>query len=245
MKLYSELAEWWPLLSPPSDYEEEAASYIAAIERLALRDIEEVLELGAGGGNNASFIKRRWTMTLTDVSDGMLAVSRKLNPECEHVQGDMRSLRLGREFDAVLAHDAIMYMTTEPDLKATFETAAAHLRPGGVALFVPDDTTESYRPFTSHGGEDGEGRALRYLEWSEPLTPGATQAKVVFAVLVKEDGKPARTITDEQTFGLFPRSTWLDLIEQTGLEPGALPYEHSEFDPTIPREMFAGVKPVS
>jgi len=245
VKLYSELAEWWPLLSPPSDYEEEAASYVAAIERLARRDVEELLELGSGGGNNASFIKDRWVMTLTDVSEDMLAVSRELNPECEHVRGDMRALRLGRDFDAVLVHDAVMYMTTEPDLKSAIETAAHHLRPGGVALFVPDDTAESYRPFTSHGGEDGDGRALRYLEWSEPLEPGATSATIVFSVIVKEDGKPARTITDEQEFGLFPRATWLRLIEAAGLEPQTLPYEHSEFDPSIPREMFAGVKPAS
>ena len=40
-------------------------------------------------------------MTLVDLSDGMLAVSRQLNPECEHHLGDMRTVRLGRTFDAV------------------------------------------------------------------------------------------------------------------------------------------------
>ena len=35
-------------------------------------------------------------MTLVDLSEEMLAVSRELNPECEHLQGDMRTLRLGR-----------------------------------------------------------------------------------------------------------------------------------------------------
>ena len=32
----------------------------------------------------------------------------------------MRNVRLGRTFDAVFVHDAIMYMTTEVDLRATW-----------------------------------------------------------------------------------------------------------------------------
>jgi len=204
--------------------------------------VRTVLELGAGGGNNASFMKTRFAMTLTDLSEDMLAVSRELNPDCEHLHGDMRTLRLGRTFDAVLIHDAIMYMTTEEDLAAAIATAAAHLEPGGVALFVPDDTAESYRPFTSHDGHDADdGRSLRFLEWSSPLLPGATATDVTFVVVTKENGE-TKTYLDEQRFGLFPRETWLRLIAEAGLEPTSLPYEHSEFDPSIAREMFAGVK---
>jgi hypothetical protein len=40
-------------------------------------------------------------MTLVDLSEEMLVVSRQLNPECQHHQGDMRTVRLGRTFDAV------------------------------------------------------------------------------------------------------------------------------------------------
>src|SRR3972149_1508073 len=59
-----------------------------------------VLELGSGGGNNASHMKAHFKLTLVDRSPAMLAVSRALNPECEHLEGDMRTLRLGRGFDA-------------------------------------------------------------------------------------------------------------------------------------------------
>ena len=245
MRLYSELAGWWHLVSPPSDYAEEAASYIAAIDALSRRDVREVLELGSGGGNNASYLRQRWAMTLADLSEDMLAVSRKINPEAEHIPGDMRTLRLDRDFDAVLIHDAIMYMTTETDLADAIGTAAAHLRPGGVALFVPDDTAETYESNTSCEGHDEDGRAVRYLMWNHPLPAGTTKTTVTFAIVLQEDGNPTRSVLDEHEFGLFPRATWLRLIEGTGLEPKTLPYEHSEFDPSIPREMFAGVKPAS
>jgi hypothetical protein len=41
----------------------------------------------------------------------MLALSMTVNPECEHIEGDMRTLRLGHTFDAVFLHDAVMYLT--------------------------------------------------------------------------------------------------------------------------------------
>src|SRR5678809_482376 len=120
-KLYSELSSWFHLLSSPPDYAEEAE-----FARSLMGDLETVLELGSGGGNNASHLKAHFKLTLVDLSNGMLELSQKLNPECEHIQGDMRTLRLGRTFDAVFIHDAIMYMTTEDDLRLALETARLH-----------------------------------------------------------------------------------------------------------------------
>ncbi|MDP2919842.1 MAG: class I SAM-dependent methyltransferase, partial [Dehalococcoidia bacterium] len=87
-------------------------------------------------------------MTLVDRSPGMLAVSRGLNPECKHLQGDMRSVRLGRLFDTVFIQDAISYITTREDLRLVIETAYLHCQPGGTALFHPDFTRETFEPGT-------------------------------------------------------------------------------------------------
>ncbi len=73
--------------------------------------VREVLELGSGGGNNASHMKHAFAMTLVEPADGMHHISRALNPECEHVPGDMRTVRLGRAFDAIFVHEAVIYMT--------------------------------------------------------------------------------------------------------------------------------------
>ena len=43
--------------------------------------------------------------------------------------------------------------------------------------------------------------------------------------------------------GLESLILWQTRITDAGLEPKTLPYEHSEFDPAKPREMFAGIKP--
>ena len=88
MKLYNELASWWQLMSPAAEYAEEAAFYRTTLSNAAPRPIETLLEIGSGGGNNASHMKQHFKETvLIDKSPDMLAVSRMLNPELEHHRG--------------------------------------------------------------------------------------------------------------------------------------------------------------
>ena len=84
-KMYSELATWFHLITAPEDYEEEAAFFNQALVEACAERPKTVLELGSGGGNNASHMKAHFALTLVDHSPGMLAVSQSLNPECEHV----------------------------------------------------------------------------------------------------------------------------------------------------------------
>ena len=186
MKLYSSLASWWPLVSSPLDYAEEAEHYWRIMSERSSRSIERMLELGCGGGNNASHLKRHCRLTLVDVSPDMLAVSRGLNPECEHVEGDMRTLRLEREFDAVFIHDAVMYMLTEHSLREAIATAYTHCAPGGVAMLVADFTHETFTPTTDHGGHDADGRSLRYLQWTYDPDPDDTQYVTDMVFLFRE-----------------------------------------------------------
>jgi SAM-dependent methyltransferase len=219
VKLYSELAPWFHLLTHPKDYEEEADFTVRLIEAVVEGEAKTLLELGSGGGNNASYLKRRFECTLTDLSPQMLELSRSINPECEHLEGDMRTLRLGRTFDAVFVHDAIAYITTEDDLRATIETAAAHVRPGGTVVLTPDTTNERLHGDTEHGGHDGEdGRSLRYVMWTHEAEPGATTYETEFAILLREPGKATRVEYDRHLVGVFPDATWGRLIEEAGLE---------------------------
>ena len=218
MRLYSELAGWFHLLTAPEDYEEEAAEIVRLAEEAGEGELRTLLELGSGGGNNASHLKHRFDCTLTDLSEQMLEVSRGLNPECEHVEGDMRTLRLGRTFDAVLAHDAIVYMTTEADLRAVFATAFEHLRPGGVAVFLPDCVRETFAEQTRHGGHDGGGRSLRYLEWTHDPDPADSTYEVDFAIVLREDGT-TRVVHQHFVEGLFDEAEWLAWLREAGFEP--------------------------
>lgn len=242
-RFYSDLARWWPLISPVEDYVEEAAE-AARVLRTAALPVETVLELGSGGGHNAAHLKQHFRLTLTDLSDEMLAVSRALNPECEHVQGDMRTLRLGRTFDAVFVHDAIDYMVTEADLAAAMATAFAHCREGGVAVFLPDVTKEQADSASGVdcGGSDGPGgEGVRYLEWSYDPDPDDTWGVTVYSFVFREVDGTVGTVTESHTFGIFPRATWMRLLEEQGFVAEVVT-EHTEEDRT-PRQIFLGHRP--
>lgn len=242
MRLYGDLAPWFHLLTAPEDYAVEAERYRSTVVD-ALPDARTLLELGAGGGNNASHLKRHFACTLSDLSPQMLTLSRELNPECEHVLGDMRTLRLGRTFDVVFVHDAVGYLTTEDALAACFGTAFAHTRPGGVSLFVPDCTRETLALGTEHGGHDGaDGRALRYLEWTTDADPSDSTYDIDFAVVIHEPGREPRVVHDRHELGVFPEHAWLHLLEAAGFSAAAIPARPE--DDEAPQPMFLGRRPV-
>jgi hypothetical protein len=121
-------------------------------------------------------------------------------------------------------------------------TAFEHCQPGGVGLFVPDHTRETFKPSTFHGGEDGEGRSLRFLEWTfDP--DAADNTYVSYLTYVLREGKDiVRCVLDRHFLGLFSHADWLRLIAQAGFESRSLPPDRSDDEPgTAP--IFLGIKP--
>ena len=229
--MYDELASWWPLLSAPAEYEEEAAFYSSALVAACERPPRTLLELGSGGGNNASHLKARFEMVLVEPSAAMRTISRDLNPECEHVPGDMRTVRLGRQFDCVFVHDAVCYMTTESDLRRAIETAFVHCAPGGAALFSPYFVRENFRSSTDCGGHDSPTHGMRYLEWTWDPDPSDTTYLADYAYLMRTPDGTVRVEHDRHVEGLFGRADWLRFLSEAGFEARAVPFEHSELEP--------------
>ena len=215
--LYDALAEWWPVMSGPEEYAEEARHYGALLD--AFGRAEQLLELGSGGGHNAFHLKRGRRMVLVDRAPAMLRQSRRLNPECGHLAGDMREVRLARRFDAVFVHDALDYLLTPLDLAAALGNARAHCRDGGAVLLAPDHFRETFRPGADHGGGDRGGRSLRYLEWSHEPPPGSCVYRVDYVLALREGVGEVRVIHDVHRCGLFPRSLWLEACRAAGLAP--------------------------
>jgi len=229
--LYTSLADWFHLLTAPEDYVEEAEFFYQVIIQKSDQPSRTLLELGSGGGNNASHLKAHFDLTLVDISNPMLTISQQLNPECEHIQGDMRDIRLERLFDVVFIHDAIGYMTDEDDLSRTIETAYLHCRPGGTILLVPDHVKENFRPSTSHGGHDGKDRGIRYLEWTWDPDPEDTTYISEMVYTMKDAQDQIRIEHDRHIMGIFHRQTWVKLFSELGLQVEVIPFDHSELEP--------------
>jgi SAM-dependent methyltransferase len=234
-RLYNDLAAWWPLFSPPSEYVEEAADLLPVL-LTATESPHSLLELGSGGGSLANHLKSCFLLTLTDRSPAMLEVSRAVNPECEHIIGDMRSLALGREFDLVLIHDAIMYATDATSLRATLRTAYRHCRRGGAVVILPDCVKETFEPTTSSGGDDAaDGRGPRYLEWTWDPDPNDNTFDVAYAFLLRERDGSLHVDIDRHRCGLFARADWFNWLREVGFSAT------SHIDPWR-RDVFVGRK---
>src|SRR5262245_56846236 len=218
-RFYDELAEWWPLFSPPSHYVEEGEDLLRRLAPAIGRGASTLLELGSGGGSLASHLKPHFRLTLTDRSNGMLDASRAVNPEAEHISGDMRSIRLDREFDVVMVHDAISYATQPEDVQATLHTAAVQCRPGGTVIVLPDYMRETFAPGTGHGGEDApDGRGFRYLEWHWDPDPSDHTYVVDYAFMLREADGRVRVEHDRHVEGLFARADWQGWFAAAGLD---------------------------
>lgn len=239
-QFYGDLAAWWPLLSPIEDYREEATLIVTPF-RARRPEARTLLLLGSGGGHLAHHLADVYDCTLVDLSPQMVERSRELNPGCPHHVADMRTLDLRQTFDLVLAYDAVDYMTSEDDLRAAMRTAYRHLAPGGLALFLPDDTADTYEPRTDAGGSDGEdGRAARLLEWCEAPSADGTVA-VHYSFLLRDADGSVRAVYERHDTGLFSRATWERLLAEVGFAVEVVP-EATDEDRS-PRALFFGSKP--
>lgn len=227
-RLYEDLAFLWPLLSPPEDYEAEAEQIRLVIKTHLSADTRgRILEFGAGGGHTLCHLTAEFDATAVDLSDSMLENSRRLNPDVNHVVGDMRSLRLDQTFDAALIHDAIDYMLSEDDLRATFQTASAHLNSGGVLIVAPTYIRENFVDHQSEsdcfwsGDQTGEPvngvSDLAYASYVHDPDPDDSGFRLYMMITYRMDRR-LHCIEDVHECGLFTTDTWIDLIRGAGFE---------------------------
>lgn len=246
-RLYGDLAPWWPLISPPGEYAAEAA-YLAAVLAAAPRPAAEVLDLGCGGGHVAAHLSAGRALTLVDLSEQMLAVSRELNPECAHVPGDMRAIRLDADFDAVLVHDAVDYITSEDDLRKVIGTVRAHCRPGGLALFVPDYLADTFEELTGQGGSsDPAGRQASFRERTWDPDPADSWIQSEYEFTLRSADGSVQVVREAHRLGAFRRATWLRLLTEAGFDPaGGAALEPARPPPGTrrPRNLFTALRPM-
>ena len=224
-RMYTEFAPYWQLMSDPADYAKEACYWRDAIRSKLGPGRHEILELGVGGGNNLSHLTGDFQATAVDISPGMVEEARKLNPAVELQVGDMRTVRLGRKFQAVLIHDAISYMLTEDDLLAAFNTAAAHLDGGGVLVTSPDWVRETFRDPSTDTGTNTDGETtVTDLAYTWDPDPSDTTIETLSWYFIREGGR-LRIEQDKHMLGLFSMDTWLELMDRAGFDVEKVPYD--------------------
>ena len=230
-RLYSDLAWVWNYLSPPSHYGEEVATFHRRFVRGGVPAQGTVLHLGSGGGSVDSHLKQNYRVTGVDLSPAMIEIARGHNPEVEYVVGDIRDVRLGRTFDAVLLHDASTYLLTPEEMLAAFRTGAAHLRPGGVMVYLPEELRGRLHQHETRVRTIGdEALSVTTVEVDFDPDPDDGWFEITFVFLIRRAGV-LEVVHDTHRMGVWELDDLLALIHEAGFETLVEPWELSDLQP--------------
>jgi SAM-dependent methyltransferase len=138
-------ADQYDLLYQEKNYEAECDILEEMFERYGDGEIRNIIDLGCGtGGHMFPLAKRGYELTGVDQSPDMIAKAKhKLEKNKSigdfhvptFIEADIRTLDLGRSFDAALMMFAVLgYQLTNDDVLATLHTVRSHLKTGGIFL---------------------------------------------------------------------------------------------------------------
>jgi SAM-dependent methyltransferase len=166
--VYDKSARIYDLLyvgSGIKDYPAEAAELHRTIQE-ACPTAKTLLDVACGTGAHLVEMQRWYEVEGVDLSPAMLAVARTRLPGVRLQEADMRTLHLGRTFDAVTClFSSIGYMTDLAELRAAVARLAAHVAPGGVLIIDgwvrPDQWRDNFRPDQPDVASDDEVTVVR------------------------------------------------------------------------------------
>jgi SAM-dependent methyltransferase len=140
MSIFGAYSLYYNLLYKDKDYAGEV-EYVHRLLGKYRPGATSILDLGCGTGrHDIVFAGKGYVVTGVDRSEEMLTVANSNlsfapSPPI-FARGDIRTVRLDRQFDAVLSLFHVMsYQTSNEDLQAAFATACAHLGPEGIFIF--------------------------------------------------------------------------------------------------------------
>ena len=220
-RLYGDLAWVWPLLSPPSDYPEEAEAIAGKLIAAGVPEGGRLLHLGCGGGSLDFCLKARFAVTGVDRSRAMLDAAAAINPEVEYVLDDMRECDLQRRFDAVLLHDAQAYLTEREEMRRVLATASRHLGAGGVLISAPEQLRESFRQHHagSSTGEAPDGSAIvTTIALDYDADPGDRVFETTYIFVIRR-GRHMRVEVDVHRKGMWDLPELLAIASEAGFIP--------------------------
>jgi SAM-dependent methyltransferase len=188
-----------------------------------------LLHLGCGGGHNDYTFKKHFKVISVDISEDMLSLAKKLNPEMKYQYGDMRTTQLGEKYDAVTILDSINYIKTVEDLQKTFITTYEHLKPGGVFLTIVEEIAGQFKQNNTTCSTHSQGDVeITFIENYYDPDPTDTNYEAIFIYLIHVGGK-LEVHTDRHLCGIFKLETWIELLKAVGFEVKQMKYKPSTF----------------
>ena len=199
-------------------------------------DGARVLEAACGTGAYAARLRERFRMSCLDISEGLIAVSRKKNPDVPHVVADMADFTLGdfgadEPFDALVClFGSVGYLLTAERVRAALRCFAEAVRPGGAVIVEPWLAPETFKPGFSwlDTYQDDDVKLARASYSSVREEAGAKYSILDFEWVVTRTGVGLDRFSERHELWLCPREVMAEAFRAAGLrarfeEEGLLP----------------------
>jgi ubiquinone/menaquinone biosynthesis C-methylase UbiE len=230
------LAKYYDRVYSFRDYLDEAVR----IQNLVIKYLESegntLLDVACGTGLHLKHLKDDFSCTGIDVSKSMLKIARKNAKGAIFKQADMRTLKLGKQFDVITClYSSIGYVKTYLALEKTINKLCQHLKKGGLALIEPSHVKSFYvsgQPrITTYDGKDARIARINFTRARK------STAVLSMSILIAERGKDPKYFVDRHELGLFGINNTLRILKDAGLKSK---YLKNGLMPG--RELFIGIK---
>ena len=215
--LHNKLAKYYDRVYSFRDYLDEAVR----LQNLIIRYLESggntLLDIACGTGRHLKYLKDDFSCTGVDVSKNMLKIARKNAKGVTFKEADMKTLRLGKQFDVIMCLlSSIGYVKTTARLENTIQNFSRHLKKGGLALIEPSNAKSRYvcgEPrVTTYEGKDVKIARINYTNFRQAT------AVLNMHLLIAERGKDAKYFVDRHELGLFGINNTLRAMKAADLK---------------------------
>ena len=234
--LHGELAKYYDRVYSFRDYLDEAVR----VQNLIMKYLESggntLLDVACGTGMHLKHLKDDFSCTGVDVSKAMLKIARKNAPGVTFKEADMKTLKLGKQFDVIMCLlSSVGYVKNYASLKRTIQNFSKHLKKGGVALIEPSNADSFYvmgEPrIAVYNGKDAKIARVNVAKIRQAT------AVLNMHLIIAERGKDASYFRDTHELGLFGINKTLGIMKEAGLKSK---YLKNGLMPG--RELFVGIK---
>jgi ubiquinone/menaquinone biosynthesis C-methylase UbiE len=234
--LHNKLAKYYDRVYSFKDYLDEAVR----LQNLILKYLESggnsLLDVACGTGFHLKHLKDDFSCTGVDISKSMLKIARKNAKGVTFKEADMKTLRLGKQFDVIVCLlSSIGYVKTVASLEKTIQNFSKHLKKGGLALIEPSHTKSFYvngEPrITTYNGKEAKIARVNVTKMRQ------VTAVLSMHILIAERGKDAKYFVDNHELGLFGINNTLKIMKAAGLKS-----KYLKNGLMLGRELLVGIK---
>lgn len=221
--MFGRSAHVYDLLYSFKDYEAEARDLVALI-RGRDPDARSLLDVACGTGKHLELLRASFPdVAGVDLDEGLLAIARQRLPDVPLTMADMRTVDVGRTFDAVTClFSSVGYLCDAGELASAIGRMAAHLAPGGVLVVDGWVRPDAWWPGTHVQAlaetADGVAAARVARTWREG---DRSVLDMRYLIATADDGFAQERERHELT--LFTDAEYRRAFEAASLEPEAVP----------------------